>query len=165
MMKISLILSLWLIPLAISAQVPASQFSPEWNSLQKHVEVPDWIRDAKFGIYCHWGVYSVPAYGNEQYYYYMHRDSTSKDFLMGGHNRHVEMYGPLSKFGYHDFIPMFKGEKFSADDWATLFKEQLQNIMMAFLCGTVSILLSTQKLWGPGKISLANWGPLSKPEA
>lgn len=98
-------------------------FSADWNSLSQRKAVPEWMRDAKFGIYCHWGVYSVPAYGNEQYYYYMHRDSASTNFLMGGHNRHIELYGPLSEFGYHDFIPMFKAEKFNAEEWATLFRE------------------------------------------
>ena len=107
-----------------SLQAQTSEaYSPDWTSLSLHQAVPEWMRDAKFGIYCHWGVYSVPAYGNEQYYYYMHRDSASADFLMGGHNRHVALYGPLSKFGYHDFIPMFKGEKFDAEEWAQLFKE------------------------------------------
>lgn len=104
----------------ITAQQP---YTPDWESLARHRAVPEWMRDAKFGIYCHWGVYTVPAYGNEQYYYYMHRDSTSEDFLMNGHNRHIAMYGPLSEFGYHDFIPMFKGENFDADAWAQLFKE------------------------------------------
>ena len=99
------------------------KYQPEWQSLSQHRAVPEWMRDAKFGIYCHWGVYSVPAYGNEQYYYYMHRDSTSSDFLMNGHNRHIALWGPLSEFGYHDFIPMFKAEKFNADEWAQLFKE------------------------------------------
>lgn len=98
-------------------------YTPEWQSLERHTPVPEWMRDAKFGIYCHWGVYSVPAYGNEQYYYYMHRDSLSEDFLMGGHLRHEALYGPLTEFGYHDFIPMFKAEHFDAEEWATLFRE------------------------------------------
>lgn len=115
---------LCIILFAIGFNTDAQQrYTPDWESLKQHTPVPEWMRDAKFGIYCHWGVYAVPAYGNEQYYFYMHQDSESKDFLMGGHNRHIEMYGPLSEFGYHDFIPMFKGEKFDADEWATLFKE------------------------------------------
>jgi len=103
--------------------VAQNDYTPDWKSLESHIPVPEWMRDAKFGIYCHWGVYSVPAYGNEQYYYYMHRDSTSKDFLMGCHDRHVALWGPLSKFGYHDFVSMFKGKKFDAKEWAKLFKE------------------------------------------
>lgn len=42
---------------------------------------------------------------------------------MGGHRRHEAMYGPLTEFGYHDFIPMFKAERFNAEEWATLFFE------------------------------------------
>lgn len=95
------------------------KFQPTWQSLESHQAVPDWMRDAKFGIYCHWGVYSVPAYGNEQYFHYMHEFNPG---LMGGARRHEAMYGPLTEFGYHDFIPMFKAEKFNASQWAELFK-------------------------------------------
>lgn len=119
-MRIYLIAALILLPFVSHAK---GGYKPEWKSLSRHVPVPEWMRDAKFGIYCHWGVYTVPAYGNEQYYYYMHRDSASADFLMGGHRRHEAVWGPLDKFGYHDFIPMFKGERFDADEWAELFQE------------------------------------------
>ena len=102
----------------LSAQ---QKYKPEWDSLRQHVPVPEWIRDAKFGIYCHWGVYAVPSYNNEQYYYAMHQDSAYDK--MGTHRRHVALYGPLSKFGYHDFIPMFKAENFNAEEWAWLFKK------------------------------------------
>ena len=121
---------IWIVALAAlmtacqsAMQPPVGSYEPTWESLEKHEAVPDWMRDAKFGIYVHWGVYSVPAYGNEQYYYYMHRDSTSENFLMGGHRRHEQLWGPLEEFGYHDFIPMFKAEKFDPEAWATLFKE------------------------------------------
>ena len=97
----------------------AQSYEPTWQSLERHVAVPDWMRDAKFGIYCHWGVYSVPAYGNEQYFHYMHDDGVG---LMNARQRHEAMYGPLEKFGYHDFIPMFKAEKFNAAEWAELFQ-------------------------------------------
>lgn len=104
-------------------------YEANWTSLSKHQPVPEWLRDAKFGIYCHWGVYSVPAYGNEQYFHYMHCDASSSEyakgeqFLMGERERQEAIYGPLSEFGYHDFIPMFKAEHFDADLWALLFKE------------------------------------------
>ncbi|KAA2241734.1 hypothetical protein F0L74_17835 [Chitinophaga agrisoli] len=94
-------------------------YQPDWTSLQQHAEIPEWIRDAKFGIYCHWGVYTVPAYNNEHYYSHMHADSGYSK--LGTYQRHVALYGPLTKFGYHDFIPMFKGERFNADEWADLF--------------------------------------------
>lgn len=118
-----LVFGVLLLTACASSPKTEDPFSAEWSSLEKHEAVPDWMRDAKFGIYVHWGVYSVPAYGNEQYYYYMHRDSTAADFLMGGHRRHEELWGSLEEFGYHDFIPMFKAERFDPEAWATLFKE------------------------------------------
>jgi alpha-L-fucosidase len=84
--------------------------------LKKH-KTPEWFLDAKFGIYCHWGPYSVPAYKTEWYSHYMYVE---------GHpirKYHEETYGPLNKFGYKDFIPMFTAEKFNADEWAELFKK------------------------------------------
>ena len=42
-------------------QPPVGSYEPEWSSLEKHEAVPQWMRDAKFGIYVHWGVFSVPA--------------------------------------------------------------------------------------------------------
>src|SRR5262245_37982359 len=44
----------------------AGPYRPDWDSLQKY-EPPEWYKDAKFGIFIHWGVYSVPAFGNEWY--------------------------------------------------------------------------------------------------
>ncbi len=47
-------------------------FTADWESLSKHEASPEWFRDAKLGIYFHWGVYSVPAYGSEWYPRHMH---------------------------------------------------------------------------------------------
>jgi len=90
-------------------------YTPDWESLKKHNEAPDWFRDAKFGIYFHWGVYSVPAFGTEWYPRNMHVKDRPE------YKHHLETYGDPSKFGYHDFIPMFKAEKFDANEWADLF--------------------------------------------
>jgi len=95
------------------------KYSPDWESLYKHQAVPDWMRDAKFGIYTHWGIYSVPAYNNEHYYRTMHQSTGYSKH--GTYQRHVALYGPLEEFGYHDFIPMLKGENFNADEWADLY--------------------------------------------
>lgn len=99
--------------------VAQEKYTADWKSLSTHKSVPDWMRDAKFGIYCHWGIYSVPAYNNEHYIKAMH-DTTSYSKL-GTRKRHEAVYGTLDKFDYHNFIPMFKGEKFNADEWADLF--------------------------------------------
>jgi len=91
-------------------------FRPDWESLEKY-EVPEWYKDAKFGIFIHWGVYSVPAFGNEWYPRNMYREGSEEN------KHHIATYGPLDKFGYKDFIPMFKAEHFDAAAWARLFKE------------------------------------------
>jgi alpha-L-fucosidase len=92
------------------------RYQPTWESLTKY-EVPEWFRDAKFGIFIHWGVYSVPAFGSEWYPREMYRKD-SKEF-----KHHVETYGPQNKFGYKDFIPNFKAEKFDPAQWVALFKK------------------------------------------
>ncbi len=95
---------------------PAAHFEPTWNSLLQY-SVPEWFMDAKLGIFIHWGVYSVPAFSNEWYARNMYLEG-SPDF-----QHHLETYGPHTKFGYKDFIPMFKAERFDADAWIDLFKK------------------------------------------
>jgi len=94
------------------------RYEATWNSLSTH-PVPQWFRDAKFGIYTHWGPYSVPAHGwNASWYPTQMYNDPAKD---GNARYHEATYGPASKFGYKDFIPMFTGEKFNAEEWADLF--------------------------------------------
>ncbi len=97
-------------------------YQPTWESLSKHNAAPEWFRDAKFGIYFHWGVYTVPAYGFEWYPRLMHLEN-DKYFGSDIYNYHLKTYGHPSEFGYHDFVPMFKAEQFDPDEWAQLFKE------------------------------------------
>lgn len=99
------------------------KFRPDWISLSKY-EVPEWYKDAKFGIFIHWGLYSVPAFGSEWY---------PREIYLAGSaiNKHqVETYGPLTKFGYKDFIPMFKAEHYDPQAWARLFKEAGANYVV-----------------------------------
>jgi alpha-L-fucosidase len=100
---------------AVEAVAARGPFAPRWESLSKF-QVPEWYRDAKFGIFIHWGLYSVPAFGNEWY----PRNMYKKDEAAFRH--HVETWGPQSRFGYKDFIPLFKAENFDARRWAALFK-------------------------------------------
>ena len=93
-----------------------TKYEPTWESLAQYT-VPDWYLDGKFGIFIHWGLYAVPAFGNEWYPRNMYQQGT-KEF-----QHHVETYGPQSEFGYKDFIPMFKAEKYDPDAWAKLFAE------------------------------------------
>ena len=93
------------------------QYEPTWHSLQNH-RTPQWLRESKFGIYTHWGPYSVPACGpNGSWYpHNMYRPGNPQ------HDHHERTFGPASAFGYKDFIPLFTAEKFDADEWAQLFK-------------------------------------------
>ena len=109
-----------------------AKYSPDWKSLAGHNEAPDWFQDAKFGIYFHWGVYSVPEFGSEWYPHWMHMsddsthwsDKTSNiDVMKSIYNHHLKTYGHPSKFGYHDFVPMFKAQKFNPEEWAELFQK------------------------------------------
>lgn len=71
------------------------------------------------GIYFHWGVYSVPAYGNEWYPKWMHRKPAGKQPSYYEHHR--DTWGEPDEFGYHDFIPMFDANQFDAEEWTDLF--------------------------------------------
>jgi len=91
-------------------------YSADWDPLQNHV-TPEWYRRAKFGIFIHWGVYSVPAFGNEWYPRNMYIEGSPE------YEHHIKTYGPHREFGYKDFIPLFKAEKYDAGAWAELFAE------------------------------------------
>jgi alpha-L-fucosidase len=96
--------------------IKAGPYRADYESLDKY-EIPEWYKDAKFGIFIHWGVYSVPAYGSEWY--------PREMYIQGSdiYKHHIATYGPQNKFGYKDFIPMFKAEHFDPQAWAHLFKE------------------------------------------
>lgn len=96
------------------------KYEANWESLKRY-ECPEWFSDAKFGIYTHWGTYSVPSWENEWYprLMYMKDNDWGKRF----YEHHKETWGDPSGFGYKDFIPLFKAEKFNAEEWAELFKK------------------------------------------
>ncbi|SFC31746.1 alpha-L-fucosidase [Butyrivibrio sp. YAB3001] len=93
----------------------AGDFKDNWESLSKH-ETPEWFKAAKFGIFIHYGIYSVPGYGNEWYSRNMY-NKNCREF-----KHHIETYGSQKDFGYKDFIPMFKAENFDAQRWISTFK-------------------------------------------
>lgn len=101
---------------AIDEVIRKGPFKDNWQSLSAH-KTPDWYYKGKFGIFIHWGIYSVPAFGNEWY----SRNMYNRDDRAFEH--HVKTYGQQNDFGYKDFIPMFKGERFSADAWIKTFRE------------------------------------------
>jgi alpha-L-fucosidase len=99
----------------IDTVAAAGPFQPTWESLRNY-RVPDWYINGKFGIFIHWGLYAVPAFGNEWYPRNMYQPGT-REF-----EHHVKTYGPQSQFGYKDFIPLFKAERYDPTHWADLFR-------------------------------------------
>jgi alpha-L-fucosidase len=90
-------------------------FQPNWDSLVTY-SIPTWYQDAKFGIFIHWGIYAVPAFGDEWYPRYMYQPDRPE------YAHHCATYGLQTEFGYKDFIPHFKAEHFDPAQWAKLFK-------------------------------------------
>ena len=92
----------------------AGPFEPTWDSLRDHYRVPAWFNEAKFGIFIHWGLYSIPAHGNEWYERHMYTSDVKW---------HTDHWGSPDKFGYRDFIPLFKVPKYDPTSWAELFQK------------------------------------------
>lgn len=91
-------------------------YKDTWASLSSW-QTPKWYQKAKFGIFIHWGVYSVPAFDSEWYPHNMYIEGSKV------YEHHIKTYGAHKNFGYKDFIPMFKAEKFDPNAWAALFKK------------------------------------------
>ncbi|WP_086710672.1 alpha-L-fucosidase [Streptomyces antimycoticus] len=110
-----------------------SGYTPSWSSVDQHPPAPEWFQDAKFGIYYHWGAYSVPAFGSEWYPRLMYKAGD------GCNTHHKATYGDPSAWPYHNFIlgardkagnfvqfaPKLKsaGGNFDPDEWAQLFAD------------------------------------------
>ena len=105
-------------------QVPVSEknepmmkgkFQPTWSSLENY-QVPEWFRNAKFGIWAHWGPQCVEGSGD-----WMARSM----YLEGSaeYKHHVEHYGHPSEVGFKDIIPLFKAEKWNPDKLVEFYKK------------------------------------------
>ena len=119
-MFFTLILTTTLALTGFVAPSDGGEYEPTWESLAQH-ETPAWFVDAKFGIFIHWGVYSVPAFCDTSTYsewYQQWYDSNSH----GGkvRNFHHRVYG--EDFEYREFAPLFKAELFDPDEWAQVFR-------------------------------------------
>lgn len=138
----------------------AQHYEPTWESLNTR-PTPAWFSDARFGIFIHWGVYSVPAYApvlsNELAYaeWYWHaitegRKPDAKPVDKGSWAFHQRVYG--ADFPYQNFAPMFKAELFDPDHWADIFAAS----------GAQYVVLTSKHhegfpLW-PSSLSAKVWG-------
>jgi len=97
-----------------SEPMETGRFAPDWESLKQY-EVPQWFRDAKFGIWAHWGPQCVEGSG----------DWMAREMYMEGSNaykHHVENYGHPSEVGFKDILPLFKAERWDPDKLVALYK-------------------------------------------
>jgi len=107
-----------------------AQYEATWESIDSR-PVPGWFEDAKFGIFIHWGLYSVPSYSPtvrdgvgiyeryaEWYWRRWREPSPIQHYFTGFHNR---VWG--ENFKYQDFVNHFKAEMFNPDDWAEIFSK------------------------------------------
>jgi len=110
-----------------------SSYTPAWSSVDQHPPAPEWFQDAKFGIYYHWGVFSVPAFASEWYPRNMYNNGSAEN------NHHKSVYGDPSVWPYHNFINgardksgnfvqfapklVSAGGNWDPNAWAQLFKQ------------------------------------------
>lgn len=124
-MKIKLLAASILLSGLLTAHAGPAPYADNWDSL-KNYHAPEWFEDAKLGFWVHWGVYSVPAFNGQhaaEWYgrwMYGQKNQTLDNVAEPFHEHHLAMYGDPAKFGYKDFIPMWKAEKFDANHWADL---------------------------------------------
>ncbi|KAF2072369.1 hypothetical protein CYY_006315 [Polysphondylium violaceum] len=108
--------------IGLSFQNKQQIYTPTWDSLNAR-PLPAWYDQVKFGIFIHWGVYSVPAYAKDGYYaewYWNYLENPSSD---GGavKDYHTTNFG--ANFSYHEFAPMFNARLFNPDHWASMIEK------------------------------------------
>jgi alpha-L-fucosidase len=99
----------------------SDKYTADWESL-KTTPIPEWVMDAKFGVYTHWGPYSVPAYETNTYVADMYAP-TDKQSKKGVKAYHEKTYGPVAEVGYVDIIDMFTAPKFDAAEWVRVMED------------------------------------------
>lgn len=96
--------------------IDGGPYDPDWESLDAVDPIPEWYRDAKFGIFFHWGPYAVLAFGHEWYPRQMYNVGNWIN------EYHTETYGDPADAPYQEFVPEFTAENFDAEEWASLFE-------------------------------------------
>jgi alpha-L-fucosidase len=102
-------------PATMKLPVASGPFKPTMDSLKQY-QCPEWFRDAKFGIWAHWGPQAVPMDG-DWYARGIYEQGS------GHYNYHIAHYGHPSVFGYKDIIPLWKAEKWDPDRLMQLYKK------------------------------------------
>lgn len=107
----------------IEQVIAEGPYNDTWDSLSDF-KVPQWYKNDKFGIFIHWGIYSVPGFQGEWYL----RNMYTKDHPV--FQFHKETYGEQKEFGYKELIPLFRAEAFNPKEWVELFKKSGAKFIM-----------------------------------
>jgi alpha-L-fucosidase len=134
----------------IDGLIGQGPFKPDWASLHSHRD-PEWFRNAKFGIYTHWGPVTVGSSycpGDQEWFGRQMYQPNEPAFQYA-----LKHFGDQHKFGFKDLIPRFTGEKFSADEWADIFVRA-----GAKFAGPVAVHHDNFALWNS---SLTRWNSVA----
>jgi len=136
-------------------------FKPDWQSLQQY-RVPDWFRDAKFGIWAHWGPQCQPERG-DWYARGMYQEGSDQ------YNYHIRQYGHPSKFGFKDIIHQWKAENWQPEELVGLYKRAGARYFMAMANhhDNFDLFDSKYQSWnstqiGPKKDLIGGWEKAAK---
>ncbi|MCU6499713.1 alpha-L-fucosidase [Rugamonas sp. A1-17] len=137
--------------------IAAGPFAPTWDSLSAY-ETPDWFRNAKFGIWAHWGPQCEPEHG-DWYARGMYEEGSAH------YRYHVAKYGHPSKFGFKDVIHQWKAGRWDPEALLALYKKAGARYFMALANHHDNLDLynsSYQPEWnstkvGPGKDVIGGW--------
>ena len=157
--------------------IAQEKFQPTLESFEQNYKCPEWFRDAKFGIWAHWGPQAVPRQGD---WYarrmYLNDDFDKKTGTFTGkpnpvYTYHLEHYGHPSKFGYKDIIPLWKARKFDPERSMALFKKAGAKyfVSMGVHCDNFFLWNSRIHRWnavemGPKKDIVGLWQSAAKKE-
>ncbi|HTK18745.1 MAG TPA: alpha-L-fucosidase [Mucilaginibacter sp.] len=109
--------------LSLNESIENGPFKPTWESLQTY-HTPEWYRNAKFGMWAHWGPQCQPEAG-DWYARGMYQEGS------GQYKIHLKKYGHPSKFGFKDVINVWKAEKWNPDELVSLYKSAGAQYFMA----------------------------------
>lgn len=136
-------------------------FKPDWNSLEQY-QTPEWFKNAKFGIWAHWGPQCQPEYG-DWYARGMYQEGSDQ------YDYHVKKYGHPSVFGFKDVINEWKAEQWNPDELVGLYKEAGAKYFVALANhhDNFDLYDSSYQSWnsvkqGPRKDIMAGWAKAAR---
>lgn len=114
-MGVGVDLPFWVVVLIAWTTCASARYTPDWASIDSR-PLPQWFDDAKFGIFIHWGIFSVPSFQDEWYWWHLRGEKDNATVAF-----HEKVYG--KDFRYPEFAPMFKAKFFDPEQWASMFKK------------------------------------------